>query len=178
LGEKVTKQLESIPLSKDTLSRLISDKASNFKEYLIAKVKATRYYSIQLFQSNDVSNIAHLLTFIRFEEKVSVKETYCSVNHFLPVLHQMTFLKIRQIYEVYGIEWKKYIRVCSDGAGAMTEKRSGFVGQIKEVDPDVEFVHCSVHREALAARKVPAILKTVLTEIANFIKPRLFFYFV
>jgi hypothetical protein len=73
LGEKVAKQLESIPLSNDTVSRRNSDLASNVKEQLIEKVKANKYYSIQLDESTDVSNMAHL-TFIRFEDEESVKE--------------------------------------------------------------------------------------------------------
>jgi hypothetical protein len=57
----------------------------------------------------------------------------------------------------------------------MTGKHSGVVAQIKEVAPDAKFVHCSIHREALATRKMPAILKTVLAEavrVVNFIKSR------
>jgi hypothetical protein len=46
LGEKVAKQLELIPLSDDTVSRRISDIASNVKEQLIEKVKDSKYYSI------------------------------------------------------------------------------------------------------------------------------------
>jgi hypothetical protein len=64
LGEKVAKQLESIPLSNDTLSPRISDMASNVKEQLIEEFKASKYYSNQLGEGTDVSNIAHLLTFI------------------------------------------------------------------------------------------------------------------
>jgi hypothetical protein len=40
---------------------------------------------------------------------------------------------------------------------------------------DAKFVYCSIHREALAARKMPAILKTVVTEtvkVVNLIKSR------
>jgi hypothetical protein len=48
LGEKVAKQLESIPLSNDTVTRRISDMASNVKEQLIEKVNDSKYYSIQL----------------------------------------------------------------------------------------------------------------------------------
>jgi hypothetical protein len=73
LGEKVAKQLESIPLSNDTVSQRISGMASNVKKQLMEKVKASKYYSIKLDESNDVSNMAHL-TFIRFEDEESVKE--------------------------------------------------------------------------------------------------------
>jgi hypothetical protein len=45
--EKAAKQLESIPLSNNTLSRRISDMASNIKEQLIEKVKASKFYTIQ-----------------------------------------------------------------------------------------------------------------------------------
>jgi hypothetical protein len=85
------------------------------------------------------------------------------------------FKKLDQFMKVHGIEWKKCVWVCSDWARSMTGKHSWVVAQIKEVAPDVKFVDCSIHREALAARKLPAILKTVLTEavkVVNFIKSR------
>jgi hypothetical protein len=53
-------------------------------------------------------------------------------------------------------------------------ENSGIVAQIEEVAPDAKFVHCSI-QEALAARKMLAILKTVLTEAvkrADFTKSR------
>jgi hypothetical protein len=57
----------------------------------------------------------------------------------------------------------------------MTEKPSRVVAQIKEVAPDDKFIHCSIHQGAVATRKMPAILKTVLieaVEVVNFIKSR------
>jgi hypothetical protein len=76
--------------------------------------------------------------------------------------------------KVHGIEWKKCVRFCFDRARAMMRKHSGVAAQIKAVAPDAKF-HCSIHQEALAARRMPAILKTVLTEAVeavNFIKFR------
>jgi hypothetical protein len=87
----------------------------------------------------------------------------------------MTFLKnSNQFMKVHGTEWKNCVGVCSDGARAMKGKHNGVVAQIKEVAPDDKFVYCSIHREALAARKMPAVLKRVLTEavkFVNFINP-------
>jgi hypothetical protein len=40
--------------------------ASNVTEQVTEKVEASKYYSVQLDESSEVSNIAHLLTFIRF----------------------------------------------------------------------------------------------------------------
>jgi hypothetical protein len=57
----------------------------------------------------------------------------------------------------------------------LTVKRGGIVAKIKEVAPDAKFVHRSIHREALATRKTPAILKTALIEavkVVNFTKSK------
>jgi hypothetical protein len=146
LGGKVAKHLESIPLSNDTVSRRISDMASNVKEQLIEKVKASKYYFIQLDESTDVSNMTYLLTFIRFEDEESVKEELLFCERLLGrTTSNDIFKQLDQFMKVHGIEWKKYVGVCSDGARGMTGKYSGVVAQIKEVVPDAKFVHCSIH---------------------------------
>jgi hypothetical protein len=144
LGEKVAKQLELIPLFNDTVSGRISDMALNVKEQLIEKVKASKYYSIQLDESTDVSNMAYLLTFIRFEDE-SVKEELLFCEPSLGRTTSKTFLKIRSVYEGVWHRMGKSVGICSDGARAMTGEHSGVVAQIKEVAPDAKFVHCSIH---------------------------------
>jgi hypothetical protein len=131
---------------------------SNVKEQLIEKVRASKYYSIQLDENTDVSNIAHLLTFIRLENEKSVKEELSFCKPFLGcTTSNDIFKKLNQFMKVHGIEWKKKcVRVCSNGALAMMGKRSGVVAQIKEVAPDAKFVHCSIHHEAVAATKMLA----------------------
>jgi hypothetical protein len=103
-GEKVTKQLESIQLSNDTESRRISGVASNVKEQLTEKVKASKYYSNQLEEGADVSNTTHLVTVIRFGNEDSVKKEvlFCepligraTSNDILKQLHQ--FMKVHDI---------------------------------------------------------------------------------
>jgi hypothetical protein len=66
--------------------------------------------------------------------------------------------------EVHGIEWKKCIGVSSNEACTMTRKHSQIVTQIKVIASDAKSVHCSNHQEAVAATKLLAILKTVLSE--------------
>jgi hypothetical protein len=89
----------------------------------------------------------HLTFIIRFEDEESVKE---ELLFFEPLLGRTTsndiFKKLDRFTKVHGIEWKKCVRVCSDGARAMTGKHSGVVAQIKELAPDAKFVHCSIHR--------------------------------
>jgi hypothetical protein len=120
--------------------------ASNVKEQLTERVKTNKYYSIQLDESTDVSNMAHLLTFIRSEDEESVKEELLFCEQLLGrTTSNYIFKKIDQFMKIHGIEWKKCVGVCSDGACAMTGKHSGVVAQIKDVAPDAKFVHCSTH---------------------------------
>jgi hypothetical protein len=74
-----------------------------------------------------------------------------------------------------GIEWRKCVGFCTDGARALTGRHSGVVSKVKKVALDVNWVHCSIHREALASKGMPPKFKTVLERAAkpvNFIKAR------
>uniref|UniRef100_A0AAV2LJR0 Transposase n=2 Tax=Knipowitschia caucasica TaxID=637954 RepID=A0AAV2LJR0_KNICA len=74
-----------------------------------------------------------------------------------------------------GLDWKKCVGVCTDGARAMTGRNSGVATRIREVAPEMRWTHCSIHREALAVKKMPDDLKSVLdsaVKTVNFIKSR------
>jgi hypothetical protein len=65
--------------------------------------------------------------------------------------------------------------ICTDGERSMTGRNSGLVARIKEVAPMAKWIHCSIHREALATKKISLRLKNVLdsaVKIVNFIKAR------
>jgi hypothetical protein len=55
---------------------------------------------------------------------------------------------------------------CSDGTRALTGRHSGHSGvvsKVKEVAPDMNWVHCVIgfmHREALASKGMPPEFKT------------------
>jgi hypothetical protein len=64
---------------------------------------------------------------------------------------------------------------CSDGARTLTDRHSGVVSKAKEAAPDINWVHCFIHREALALKGMPPEFKTVLDNAVkevNFIKAR------
>jgi hypothetical protein len=57
----------------------------------------------------------------------------------------------------------------------MTGKHSGVVTKILQVAPQAKFIHCSIHREALACKSMPTNLRGVLDQsvkVVNFIKSR------
>ena len=61
-----------------------------------------------------------------------------------------------------GLWWSRCVGICTDGAKAMTARHSGVVMCMQAVAPDATWVHCSIHREALAAKGMPDSLKDVL----------------
>ena len=73
------------------------------------------------------------------------------------------------------LDWKKCVGVCTDGARAMTGRHNGVAARISEVATEMRWTHCSIHREALAVKKMPEDLKSVLdsaVKTVNFIKAR------
>ena len=57
--------------------------------------------------------------------------------------------------------------VCIDSAPAMTGHRSGFVALMKQVAPHIVSNNCAIYKYALACKKVPLELKSVLDAVAN-----------
>ena len=76
LGEKAAKKLEKIPLSNDTVSRRIDDIALQVKNNLIEMIRKSRFYALQLDESNDMSKFAELMAYVRFEDDGKIKEEY------------------------------------------------------------------------------------------------------
>jgi hypothetical protein len=58
---------------------------------------------------------------------------------------------------------------CSDGAHALTGRHSGVVSKVKEVAADMNWVHCFIHREALASKGLPPEFKTVLDSAVSWL---------
>ena len=85
------------------------------------------------------------------------------------------FKVLNDFIEQNGISWKKCVGVCSDSACVMTGRHGGVVTQIQSVAPNAVFTHCSIHREALAAKMIQSSFKDVLDnaiKVVNLIKAR------
>ena len=84
------------------------------------------------------------------------------------------FKVLNDFIEQNEISWEKCVGVCSDGACA-TGRHSGVVTQIQSVAPNAVFTHCSIHREALAAKTLQSPFKDMLDnaiKVVNLIKAR------
>jgi hypothetical protein len=77
--------------------------------------------------------------------------------------------------EEYELCWGNRISVCTDGAPAMAGRIKGFISRLKQDFPNVGSTHCSLHREALVAKTIPAALRSVMDSVVamvNYIKTR------
>jgi hypothetical protein len=54
--------------------------------------------------------------------------------------------------KVHGVEPQNCVGVWFDKARAVTGKHSAVAAHIRQVAPDAEFVHCSVHRQAVTTK--------------------------
>ena len=86
------------------------------------------------------------------------------------VLVFVTIVTLRQ----YSVKYEKLLSICTVGAPAMLGCRSGFMKHIKESAPYDTGNHCMIHREALASKTLPDVLKCVFQvciKIVNYINP-------
>lgn len=176
LGEKAKNVIQTIPSSNSTVSRRISAMAGDVLKQLLLRIRASDFYSLQLDESMDVAGLAQLLVYVRYIYEGSVHEDvlFCK-----PLETRTTGKDIFQMLDNFvssnGLLWTKCVGICTDGTRAMTGRHSGVVTRVQAVAPDATWVHCSIHREALAAKGMPAGLKNVLdttAQIVNFVKVR------
>ncbi|XP_043916349.1 protein FAM200A-like [Protopterus annectens] len=176
LGEKMAKQLRTIPLSNDTISRRIADMSADVNEQLVKMLKTSKIFAIQLDESTDVANCAMLMVYVRF---VNVAEA-CVDEQFMFCNELSTRTTSEEIFKVLdkfitenGLNWDNCIGITTDGAAAMTGKKSGLVQRVKHMAPKAVSYHCFIHREALAAKELSEDLHNVLAsgvKMVNFIK--------
>ncbi len=67
------------------------------------------------------------------------------------------------------------VGICTDGARSMTGRFSSLVTPVQNLALLAKRTHCMIHRESLAAKKMPECIETVLkqaVQMINFIKAR------
>jgi len=174
-GEDFAKKVQSIPLSNTTVKRRIDEMADNVENQLIKKIKSSDYYSIQIDETTDISKCAQLLTYVRFIDNNQMKEEmlFCRELESNTTGEEIFNCLDEYVNRYFG--WNNCIAVCSDGAASMTDKKSGLITRIKTVNPEIRSIHCLIHRQALASKKLSSDLNDVLDRVVktvNFIKSR------
>ncbi|GFS48927.1 zinc finger BED domain-containing protein 5 [Trichonephila clavipes] len=71
-GDNFAKELQSMPLSNDTVSRRIDDIAEDVEQQLFGKLR-DKLFSIQLDEATDSNKDAHFLAYVRFWDAMLAK---------------------------------------------------------------------------------------------------------
>ncbi|GFX28357.1 zinc finger MYM-type protein 6 [Trichonephila clavipes] len=174
-GDNFAKELQSIPLSNDTVSRRIDDIAEDVEQQLFGKLR-DKLFSIQLDEATDSNKDAHFIAYVRFWDGMSAVEEllFCK-----PIKLKATAIALFDILNNFineaNIEWKNCIGICTDGARIMSGRFKSIQALVKQKTPLCIWTHCMIHREALASKEISPglniVLMTVVT-VVNYIKMR------
>ncbi|KAK2727301.1 hypothetical protein QYM36_007962 [Artemia franciscana] len=173
---KTATALQSIPVSNNTISRRIEDIASDIVMQVIEQIKLTKMFALQLDESTDVSGEAQVIVFVRYQDCSDIRENilFCQ-NLQSRTTGEELFKVIDKFFAEGSILWDWCLSVCSDGAAALTGKNNGLMAWIRKKNPKVKWLHCIIHRQALASKRMNAHLHETLNEavkVINFIKAR------
>ncbi|XP_060774418.1 SCAN domain-containing protein 3-like [Neoarius graeffei] len=169
-------KLKRVPLSNDTVRQRIDDLSDDILSQLLGRLRCSGQYSIQLDESTDIASAAQLIALVRYPWGETILEDFLFCKA-VPgrATGEEIFRLLDEFINEAGLSWGKCVAVCTDGAAAMTGRKSGVVARIKAVNPNVKSVHCMLHRQALASKAIEPDLHLVLNKAVaavNFVKSR------
>jgi len=169
-GIKEKSLFSAIPLSNNTVKRRIDDCAKHLEEELVAKVKKSKFFSLQIDDSTDIEDNANLMCFIRYIDEDTIQESFFFCKR-LPTrtTSDEIFKATNDFVTSHGIDWMKCVGLSSDGARAMAGCHKGLFKQIQELAINCVWVHCSIHKQALAVKRMPLNLNMTLEECVKFV---------
>ncbi|XP_059097468.1 protein FAM200C-like [Tigriopus californicus] len=177
LGEDAAKKLSQVSVSNDTVHQRIKDMSQNIITQVVSEIKQSpAKISMQIDESTDVSNHSQLLVFVRYVHEKNIKEEFLFCERLETTTKAVDVFKlIQSFFDRHELAWDLIGSICTDGAPALIGKISGFVAIVKEKAPHVLTTHCVLHRQALASKTLPKILKEamgIVVQTVNFIRGR------
>ena len=161
IGSGAKKKIQQVSLSNDTIRRWIDDMVANMCEIK----QNTLQTSIQLDESADSALESHSIAFDRYEKNRKMKEEFLFSN-------TLSATTTASDVNALGHNFK---HICTDGAPAMIDVKSGFVTLIKNEWPHVTSSHCSPHQYTVASKILPLHLMEVMdvaAKVINFTRLR------
>lgn len=176
IDKKAADALKKVSLSNNSVSRRIDDMSGNIIGQVVNKLKQAGQFALQLDEMTDVSGDAQLLAFARYKDVSDINKhiLFCKRLPAKTTGEEM-FQVIDTFFKEHDLRWKSCSHICTDGAAAMTGSVRGLFGHVKQVNPDIKWMHCIIHCEALASKRLSPDLSAVMDDavkMINFIQSR------
>ena len=127
LGVSAVVKTKQVSLSNNTVKNCIDDMANDIKSQLIAKIKASPVFGIQLDVSVDIANLFQLMVFVPHIHSQVIEEDLLFCRPLETNTKAADVLKlIEGFFEEEELDWNKLGSVCTDGAPAMLDHDLAF----------------------------------------------------
>ncbi|GFV54366.1 SCAN domain-containing protein 3 [Trichonephila clavipes] len=127
-GDNFAKELQSIPLSNDTVSRRIDDIAEDVEQQLFGKLR-DKLFSIQLDEATDRNKDAHFIAYVRFWDGMSAITHKIHLDQLILQSAQYAYPYIIKLIYVGGKATEKYYLQLSQKKVDGVKHTSKFEGQ-------------------------------------------------
>ncbi|CAI6372309.1 unnamed protein product [Macrosiphum euphorbiae] len=115
LGDKAAKEIEKVSLSNDTVKRRIDDMSSNIKNKLLLYLKDCNFFALQIDESTDITNMAQLMVFIRFDRNDEIIEEFLFCKPLQThTTSEIIFTTINEYLIEINLPWSKCVGFCSE----------------------------------------------------------------
>ena len=170
---EIVEQFEKVSLSRKPITQKILNISESFERELKLSCSKMKYFSICLDESNDKSDVKHLVFFFI----KGVFDNFDYFESFLDLVHlpnnstgQAIFDQFNLVIEKFNIDYEKIISITSDGAKNMLGSSIGLIALIKkhmfefQLKNQLINFHCLLHQENLCCKKIDldSVLEKVL----------------
>ena len=141
----------------------VQEKFTNVHQQLTQDLQSSGKFSIQLDETTTVTEEALLLIFVRYIKDDELRNDLLeSVNLTTTTKGGNIFSAVDEIFQKHQLDYENLIACCTDGAACMMGVNQGFNTRLKAVAPQCRIIHCFIHRQALAAKKLSKNLNNML----------------
>ena len=123
-----------VSLSASTITRRAKDIGEHLHETLKESAKFFKYFSLAIDESNDTTDTAQLLIFIRgIDAKFRITEDLCSLRSLKSTTTtENIFSEVTTALNSPGLLWKNLKSITTDGARNMVGKKKGVAALMKK----------------------------------------------
>ena len=163
--EKNYQDLQSMPLSNNTVSSRIDEMSCDVEVQLVEKFKYT-IFSIQLDKSTVRDSEALLMAYVRYVDNGEFIEDmlFCKALETTTIAVDI-YKKLKTYLDDKQIPVENIISCAADGAPVMMGKKNGVLKLLKDENPQMLLVHCVIHRHNLVSKKVSPVLNETLNAV-------------